>query len=212
MSDENRGPSPGPKPLPEAPDMEWLRGEAMRRAEELRAVDPKALLSDAQFELAREYGFASWRELKAQVEALSVDGRLFESARAGEVETLKMLLDQRPEKLQARQKPYEWTLLHTAAHNGHPLVVELLLSRGLDPNLRERGDNTYAIHWAAAAGHLPIVRRLADAGADVIGRGDDHEMEVIGWASAADDPPHRAVVDFLVRRGARHHIFSAISL
>src|SRR5947209_2251676 len=40
-------------------------------------------------------------------------------------------------------------------------------------------------------------------------------MEVIGWASCWDgcnDAAHRAVVDFLVSHGARHHIFSAIGL
>src|SRR5207248_9339110 len=86
------------------------------------------------------------------------------------------------------------------------------LRRGLDVNTREKGDNTYAMHWAAAAGHLDIVRRLADAGGDVVGQGDDHELEVIGWASSSDDPAHRTIVDFLVSRGARHHIFSAIAM
>jgi ankyrin repeat protein len=71
------------------------------------------------------------------------------------------------------------------------------------------------MHWAAAAGHLDVVRRLADAGGDVVGHGDDHELEVIGWATCwdgCDDAAHRAVAEFLVSRGARHHIFSAISM
>jgi ankyrin repeat protein len=82
-------------------------------------------------------------------------------------------------------------------------------------NAREKGDNTYPMHWAAAGGHLDVVQRLAEAGGDVVGDGDDHELEVIGWASCwegCDDAAHRAVVDFLVGRGARHHVFSAIAL
>jgi ankyrin repeat protein len=93
--------------------------------------------------------------------------------------------------------------------------VNFLLARGLDVNAREKGDNTYAMHWAAAAGHVDVVRRLADAGGDVIGRGDDHELEVIGWATCwdgCDDDAHRAVVNVLLAHGARHHIFSAISM
>src|SRR6476469_6752817 len=114
---------------------------------------------------------------------MTIDGQLFQAARAGDAEPLA--------------------------------AVDLLLARGLDVNAREKGDNTYAMHWAAAAGKLDVVRRLADAGGDVVGHGDDHEMEVIGWASCwdgCDDDAHRAVVEFLVSRGARHHIFSAISM
>jgi ankyrin repeat protein len=71
------------------------------------------------------------------------------------------------------------------------------------------------MHWAAAAAHLDVIRRLADAGGDVTGRGDDHGLEVIGWATCwdgADDGAHREAAEFLVSRGARHHIFSAIAL
>jgi ankyrin repeat protein len=105
-------------------------------------------------------------------------------------------------------------LLHTAAHQGHVTVVDLLLARGLDVNTREKGDNTYAMHWAAAGGHLDVVRRLAESGGDVIGHGDDRELEVIGWATGwvgSDDAAHRAVAEFLISHGARHHIFSAIA-
>jgi ankyrin repeat protein len=116
--------------------------------------------------------------------------------------------------LYVRDKPYEHTLLHLAAFAGHLPAVELLLARGLDVNVREKGDNTYPMHWAAAAGHLEVVRRLADAGGDVVGHGDDHELEVIGWAACWDGagPRQYSVVDFLLSRGARHHIFSAIAM
>jgi ankyrin repeat protein len=145
----------------------------------------------------------------------TLDGQLFDAAKNGDVSALTALLDQHPEKLSVRDQPYEHTLLHLAAFAGHLPAVDLLLARGLDVNVREKGDNTYPMHWAAAAGHLDVVRRLADKGGDVVGHGDDHELEVIGWATAwdgGDDEAHRAVAEFLVSRGARHHIFSAIAL
>jgi ankyrin repeat protein len=111
--------------------------------------------------------------------------------------------------------PYEASLLFPAAQSGNVDSVELLLQRGLDVNYREHGDNTYALHWVAAQGNLAMVRTLVDAGGDVIGEGDDHAGGVIGWATCwdgCDDDAHRAVVDFLISRGARHHIFSAIAL
>jgi ankyrin repeat protein len=202
-------------PLPDNPNLDWLRKQAKRHLHELRKTNADARLADAQFELAKRYGFSSWRELKAHVDSSSVEGQLFEAARNGNQARLVELLDGHPEKLHARSEPYAWTLLHAAASGGHLAAVDLLLTRGLDANAREEGDNTYAMHWAAAAGHLDIVRRLADAGGDVVGHGDDHQLEVIGWATCwdgQDDGAHRAVADFLVTRGARHHIFSAIAL
>jgi len=145
----------------------------------------------------------------------SVEGQLFAAARYGDTGKLRALLDKQPDKLNARNQPYEHTLLHVAAQNGRLDVVDLLIDRGLDPNAREKGDNTYPMHWAAAAGHLDVVRRLADAGGDVIGDGDDHALQVIGWATGwegCDDTVHREIAEFLISRGARHHIYSAMSI
>jgi ankyrin repeat protein len=213
MSDESHEPASKPLTLPDAPDLDWLRKQAKRRLRELRRVQPDTRLADAHFALAKDYGFPSWRALKAHVDSLTIDGQLFDMAKRGDASALARLLDEHPEKLGTRAKPYQSTLLHAgAAHHG---VVDLLLKRGMDPNLREEGDNTYAMHWAAAAGKLDVVHRLADAGGDVVGEGDDHELAIIGWATCwkgCDDDAHRAIADFLIDRGARHHIFSAIAM
>lgn len=214
MSEQTRDSAPPLLSLPENPNLEWLRKQAKRRLHELQQNVPSAKLAEAQFELAKQYGFPSWRALKAHVDSLAIEGQLIEAARKGDAGTLASLLERYPEKLHLRIPPYEWTLLHTAAQHGHLAAVDLLLERGLDANTREKGDNTYAMHWAAAAGHLEVVRRLVEAGGDVIGHGDDHELEVIGWATGwdgCDDEAHRAVAEFLLNRGAHHHIFSAIA-
>jgi ankyrin repeat protein len=215
MSEQARGPASASLSLPDTPNLEWLRKQAKRAFDELQKSNHDGKLADAQLDLARQYGFSSWRALKSHVDSLTVDGQLFDAAKKGDVGALTTLLDQHPEKLYLRDKPYEHTLLHLGAFGGHLAAVDLLLKRGLDVNTREKGDNTYAMHWAAAAGHLDVVRRLADAGGDVVGHGDDHGLEVIGWTTCwdgGDDTAHRAVAEFLLSRGARHHIYSAISL
>jgi len=131
---------------------------------------------------------------------------LVEAAETGDLATLAAAPD-----LSERKPPYGWTLLHVAAHAGQLDAVKLLVERGLDVNAREEGDNSYAMHWAAAEGQLEVVRALADAGGDVIGAGDDHALEVIGWATCFGEC-HDDVAEFLVSRGARHHVFSAIAM
>lgn len=215
MSEQTPASASGTLGLPDAPNLEWLRKQAKQRLKVLRQADSGAKLADAQLDVARRYGFPGWRALKAHVDSLTIDGQLFEAARTGDVGKLRGLLDKHPAKVYVRNQPYEHTLLHVAAHNGRLQAVELLLKRGIDPNTREKGDNTYAMHWAAAAGHLEVVRMLADAGGDVIGDGDDHALQVIGWATGwegCDDATHRALADFLISRGARHHIYSAMAL
>lgn len=209
MSDEKRA------SLPADANLEWLRKHAKQRLRELRKTKPDAKLADVQLLVAREYGFPSWRALTAHIESLSVEGQLFAAAKSGDLATLRRIIGDEPAHRDVREKPHEHSLLHAAAQHGQLAVVEYLIEQGADVNYREKGDNTYAMHWAAAGGHLAIVRRLADAGGDVVGHGDDHAMEVIGWAcmwDGADDAAHRAVVDFLISRGARHHIFSAIAM
>jgi hypothetical protein len=58
---------PDPK-LPERPSLEYLKKLAKQRLQELRRADPDAKLAAALLGVAREYGFTSWRALKAQID------------------------------------------------------------------------------------------------------------------------------------------------
>ncbi|HZZ41871.1 MAG TPA: ankyrin repeat domain-containing protein [Tepidisphaeraceae bacterium] len=51
------------KSLPPRPNLEYLKKSAKQRLKKLRANNPLAKLTSAQLEVAREYGFASWRKL-----------------------------------------------------------------------------------------------------------------------------------------------------
>ena len=150
----------------------------------------------------------------------------FEACANGDVDVLRALLATNPTLARAglshpQAHHHGWTALHEAAKRGHVNVVRLLLDHGADPNAREAGDNTYPLHWAAARGQVEAVRALVDAGGDVHGFGDVHELDVIGWATfyhapgddpGQMDPSRRDLVALLLERGARHHIFSAMSV
>jgi ankyrin repeat protein len=146
--------------------------------------------------------------------------RFFEACASGNIEPVRELLehDSKLVRIPNPAAPHRgWTALHTAAKHGHLDIVRLLLQHGADPNAREAGDNTYPLHWAAANRHVEIVRALLDAGGDVHGVGDVHELDAIGWATFFHEPhgapgDNPSVATLLVERGARHHIFSAMSL
>jgi ankyrin repeat protein len=125
---------------------------------------------------------------------------------SGDLETLRRLLQDGPELARARLAGGT-TGLHLAVK--HPDAVRLLIAHGADPNARDAGDHATPLHFAAANGTIETVRVLLDAGADVHGTGDLHNGDVIGWAAR---PDNEDVVNLLLERGARHHIFSAMAL
>src|SRR6185436_2958006 len=61
MAEQTPESGSGSLSLPEQPNLEWLKKEAKRRLDQLRLRNPDAKLTEAQFDLAKRYGFSSWR-------------------------------------------------------------------------------------------------------------------------------------------------------
>jgi ankyrin repeat protein len=80
----------------------------------------------------------------------------------GQVGVVRLLLD-RGTRVDALPPGSHWTAtaLHTAAGQGHPAVVELLLERGADPTIREPRYDATPLGWAEHAGGWadPVGRR-----------------------------------------------------
>lgn len=194
--------------LPERPSYEYLKKLAKERLAALRSRNPATRLSDAQLAIAREYGFASWRALKAEIDRRRAPNvsEFMRACTTGDVEALRGLLKIDPSLARERIAAGS-TGLHLAVR--HPGALRLLIGHGADPNSRDLGDNATPLHFAAASGTFESVRVLLDAGADVHGTGDLHKGDVIGWAAREGNED---VVNLLLERGARHHIFSAMAL
>lgn len=67
MSNPSLGPSRAAE-LPAEPNLEHLKKAAKLRLKAMRTAAPSTKLTDVQFQIAREYGFASWRALKVEVD------------------------------------------------------------------------------------------------------------------------------------------------
>src|ERR1700730_12529421 len=77
--------------FPERVSLEYLKKLSKDRLRELRLTDQEATLAEAQLSVARDYGFSSWRALKAEVERRRTGdiAPFFEACANGDVETLR---------------------------------------------------------------------------------------------------------------------------
>src|SRR5581483_8410237 len=135
-----------PKALPSHPHIDWLKKAAKEQLARSRARDPAAKLHQAQLAVAKDYGFASWRALKAHVDATGLDGRIITATAAGKARELEQLLDADPGKLAVTGGQWDRPLLHLAAAEGHLDCVRLLLRLGFPVDRRDRLDHATALH------------------------------------------------------------------
>jgi len=228
-----------PRKLTPRSTLENLRKEAKRWLKALRANDSDSharlrrvlptvgadpSLRDVQHALAMEYGTSGWTELTTRVEQIgagldneSVEAltSLLDAAGRGDLARVTEILDARPSLVSERGLLHgntgRRTALHYAVGGLHTEVVRLLLDRGADPNVRDEGDNAIPLCFACEKNDLEIIRLLVEHGADVNSTGDMHTMDVIGWATVFGGA-RPEIVDYLLSHGARHNIWSAVTM
>ena len=223
-----------PASLPPRPSLEWLRKTAKDRLAVRRQADPHARLAEVQLELAREHGFPSWRRLKAHIESLSVGqpplaaadriAALLRRVRAGDIDTVRAMLDESPDLVNAHGPHPHWggrpQPLHMAIEGNRRDVFELLIARGADVD----GDNAGYDHWsplmiAITGGRTELVERLLAHGARVglvealLMRDDGRVEALLGRGGLPDIAPNRGsilafartprAIDLLMAHGAQ---------
>jgi ankyrin repeat protein len=226
--------SPFGRSLPSRPDLaqqkklakellqSFTAGDAEARAR-VRAVLPdkqQIALADAQFVLAREYGFNNWAALKQHIEAHAEDKRSPEERMHGafnrhDAEAVRTLLEKHPALRKRINEPlFAFDSPAIVAYASDPAMVDVLLDFGADPNRRsnwwaggfhalysatgaaaERLIAAGAIPDACAAAHLDrpdlLARMIADDPARVHERGGDGQTP-LHFATS------RAVIDLLL--------------
>ena len=81
-----------PRQLPEHPNLRHLKDQA----KDLLKAGAATSVTDAQFKIARLYGFSSWPKLKAHVDSLKEIGRLKLAIDADDVDLVKTLMTRNP--------------------------------------------------------------------------------------------------------------------
>ncbi len=215
--------SGGSHRLPPRPNLEYLRSQAKRRLVELRGENPLAKLHDAQLQLARDYGFASWRALKSHLDAL---------VRTSAASPASAVLERLRQALGNPGNPLELERLITqdpALVHIHPwapgwagTALEGIAGRCVwhRPRMHEMAK---LLATAGAAADLPLLARcgLRDAIADRLDREPqllnepDRRGRTALYRAACvygAFPEGGEVVDLLLSRGAKIDLWTACAL
>jgi ankyrin repeat protein len=83
---------PPKRPLPERPNLRHLKDQAR----DLLHSGAAATLADAQFQIARLYGFASWPKLKAHIDSLEETGQLKQAIDNNDIARVKAMMTRNP--------------------------------------------------------------------------------------------------------------------
>lgn len=183
--------------LPESANLDWLKKTAKQRLRAWKAAGRDAQLAEAQLSLAREYGFSSWRALKAALEADPAGSARPETEKdvaafliqvgQGRLDAVGALLDETPTLVNAVGPHPFWggrpQALHVAIETTRRDMIDLLLDAGADVD----GDNALYEYWSpvmlTVSRDLPAIRRDLIARGAAIGLlealliGDDEEVE-----------------------------------
>jgi len=186
------------RPLPPRPSLEQCRKQAADLVHAYRAGDPEAVariqsslprpahaappailagefaLHDAQWVVAREYGFPSWPKLKLHIEALERDfarrvSAFVEAACSDQLAAARQML--------AADSSIVTAGFHSAAVAGEPGIVQALLDRDPDLARRKGGPKDWEpllyVAWSAFlrepawnSGLVRVARLLLDHGAN----------------------------------------------
>jgi ankyrin repeat protein len=158
-----------PRSLPERPNLRHLK----EQAKDLLKSGGAQSLTDAQFQIARVYGFASWPKLKAHVDSVAEVGQLQQAIDTNDLERVKSLLTRSPTLHRAplgygRSGPLTWVAecrVPWAPPSARRLAMaEWMIDHGSD--VHQGGDGP--LMRAALFGHrIPMMELLVSRGADV---------------------------------------------
>src|SRR5262245_23267047 len=162
-------PQGSPRQLPEHPDLRHLKDQA----KDLLRAGQAASLANAQFQVARQYGFASWPKLKAHVESSQTVGQLKQAIDSGDFERVKELMTRNPELHRAplgyaKNGPLTWVaecrVPRQAPSETRLAMAKWMIENGSD--VHQGGDGPL-MRAALADMRIPMMELLVAKGADV---------------------------------------------
>jgi ankyrin repeat protein len=162
-------PRPLPQSLPDRPNLRHLKDQA----KDLLRAGQAASLAEAQFQIARLYGFPSWPKLKAHVDLFTETGQLKAAIDTNNLEEVKRLMTRKPALHQAplgygKNGPLTWVAeCRVPWEPPTPVRLEMaqwMIDHGSD--VHQGGDGPL-MRAALRGDRIPMMELLVRNGADV---------------------------------------------
>src|SRR6201991_2494187 len=158
-----------PRALPSRPNLRHLKNQA----KDLFKSGAAASLTEAQFNIARLYGFASWPKLKAHINSLEEIGQLKQAIDTNDVDRVKTMLTRNPALHRAamgygNDGPLTWVAECRVPWES-PSPARLAMAEWMiahESDVHQGGDGPL-MRAALNAYRIPMMEVLVSHGADV---------------------------------------------
>lgn len=200
-------PDRAPRSLPDRPNLRHLKDQA----KDLLKAGTAASLADAQFQIARLYGFASWPKLKAHVESFEEIGRLKQAIDSNDVGRVKSLMTRNPALHTAplgygKDGPLTWVAECRVPWEPPSTVrlamAEWMITHGSD--VHQGGDGPL-MRAALNAYRIPMMELLVSYGADVNARWHGHFPIIFAPCESLDPAALKWLLDHGANPNCRDH-------
>jgi len=188
------------KPLPDHPNLRHLKNQA----KDLLRAGKASSLADAQFQIAKLYGFASWPKLKSHVESFEEIGQLKQAIDTNDFGQVQQLMTHNPALHRApigygKDGPLTWVaecrVPWEPPSPARLAMAEWMIAHGSDVH---QGGDAPLMRAALNAYRIPMMELLVSHGADVNALWHGH-FPIIFAPCESLDP---AALEWLLKQGA----------
>jgi len=195
-----------PRPLPERPNLRHLKDQAR----DLLKGGAAASITDAQFKIARLYGFASWPKLKAHIDSLEEIGQLKQAIDTNDIDRVKALMTRNPALHRAplgygKDGPLTW-VAECRVPREPPGATRLAIAKWMlehGSDVHQGGDGP--LMRAALGERIPMMELLVSHGADVNALWHGHFPIIFSPCESLDPEALKWLLDHGANPNCRDH-------
>ena len=200
-------PQAAPCPLPDRPNLRHLKDQA----KDLLKTGAAASITDAQFKVARLYGFASWSKLKAHVDSFEEIGQLKQAIDTNDIVRVKTMMTRNPALHRVplgygKDGPLTWVAeCRVPWEPPSPVrlaMAEWMITHGSDVH---QGSDGPLMRAALNGYRIPMIELLVSHGADVNALWHGHFPIIFAPCESLDPSALKWLLDHGANPNCRDH-------